>query len=126
MLLIAYDGDWKRGLELAAKARSQNPHHPGWYCFVPIFDAYRKRDFRAALEFALSVHMPGFWRAQCALAMTYGQLGEPEPARAALQDLLKIQPNFATDPRAELEKWHDAAMIDHMVEGLRKASLEAA
>jgi serine/threonine protein kinase/tetratricopeptide (TPR) repeat protein len=125
-LLIAFDGDWKRGLELAEKARSLNPHHPGWYWFVPIFDAYRKHDYRAALEFALQVHMPGFWRAQCSLAMIYGQLGEPEPARAGLQELLKIQPNFATNPRAELEKWHDAAMIDHMVEGLRKAGLEIA
>ena len=123
-LVIAYDGNWKRGLELAEKARSLNPHHPGWYWFVPIFDAYRNRDYRAALEYALNVNMPGFWRAQCALAMTYGQLGESGPARAALRELLKISPNFATNPRAELEKWHDAAMIDHILDGLRKAGLQ--
>jgi TolB-like protein len=123
-MLIAYDGNWKRGLELSERARSLNPHHPGWYWFVPILDAYNRHDYRAALEFALKVNMPGFWRTQCALAICYGQLGELQPARAALQELLKIRPNFAIAPRDELEKWHDAALIDNMLDGLRKAGLE--
>jgi serine/threonine protein kinase/tetratricopeptide (TPR) repeat protein len=123
-MLIAYDGNWKRGLELSERARSLNPHHPGWYWFVPILDAYNRHDYRAALEFALKVNMPGFWRTQCALAICYGQLGELQPARAALQGLLKIRPNFAIAPRDELEKWHDAALIDNMLDGLRKAGLE--
>jgi hypothetical protein len=49
-----------------------------------------------------------------------------EPARAALRELLKIRPNFAIAPREELEKWHDAAMIDHNLNGLRQAGLEIA
>jgi tetratricopeptide (TPR) repeat protein len=122
--MFAYDGDWKRGMELSEKARSLNPHHPGWYWFVPFYDAYNKRDYRAALQYALKVNMPGFWRAQCALAAAYGQLGEWEPARNALRELLVIRPNFATTPREELEKWHDAALIDHLLEGLRKAGLK--
>ncbi|MGC2719933.1 MAG: protein kinase [Candidatus Acidiferrales bacterium] len=124
-LLIAYDGNWKRGLELAEKARSLNPHHPGWYWFPPIFDAYNRRDYRAALDNALKVNMPGFWRTQLALAMSYGQLGELEPARAAVQGMVRSSPNFATAPRAELEKWHDAEMVDHILDGLRKAGLES-
>jgi len=40
--------------------------------------------------------------------------------------LLKIRPNFAIAPREELEKWHDAAMIDHNLNGLRQAGLEIA
>jgi serine/threonine protein kinase/tetratricopeptide (TPR) repeat protein len=124
--MFAYDGDWKRGMELSEKARSLNPHHPGWYWFVPLLDAYNKRDYRAALEYALKVNMPGFWRTQCTLAAAYGQLGELEPARSALRELLVIRPNFATAPRAELEKWHDPELIDHVLEGLRKAGLEIA
>ena len=124
--MIAYDGDWKRGMELSEKARSLNPHHPGWYWFTPYFDAYNRRDYRAALEFALKVNMPGFWRTHCALAAAYGQLGELEPARAALRELLAIRPNFAETPRAELEKWHDPELIDHVLNGLRKAGLAIA
>jgi TolB-like protein len=44
--LTAYAGDWERGGALSAKARSLNPHHPGWYWFVPCFDAYRKGEYR--------------------------------------------------------------------------------
>jgi serine/threonine protein kinase len=123
-LLIAWDGNWKRGLELAEKARTLNPHHPGWYWFVPNFDAYNRRDYRAALDYALKVNMPGFWRSQFALAIAYAQLGESGPARAALHELLKIRPSFAVSARAELEKWHDAAMVNHILEGLRKAGLQ--
>lgn len=42
--LIAYAGDWERGCALNERARSLNPQHPGWYWFVPFFDAYRKSD----------------------------------------------------------------------------------
>ena len=125
-MMFAYDGDWKRGMELSEKARSLNPHHPGWYWFVPYYDAYNKRDYRAALEYALKVNMPGFWRTQCTLAAAYGQLGELEAGRNALRELLLIRPNFATTSREELEKWHDAELTDHVHEGLRKAGLEIA
>jgi serine/threonine protein kinase/tetratricopeptide (TPR) repeat protein len=124
--IIAYDGDWKRGMELSEKARSLNPHHPGWYWFTPYYDAYNRRDYRAALEFASKVNMPGFWRTHCALAAAYGQLGEFEPARGALRELLAIRPNFAATARAELEKWHFPELIDHLLDGLRKAGLAIA
>ncbi len=85
---IAYAGDWERGCALAERARWLNPHHPGWYWFPSFFDAYRKSDYRGALEVALKINMPGFWRTQLALATAYGQLGEPEAARRAVRDLL--------------------------------------
>jgi len=50
--LFAYSGDWERGCAFSAKARSLNPHFPGWYWFTPLYDAYNKRDYRGALEFA--------------------------------------------------------------------------
>ena len=61
--LIAYAGDWERGGVLSAKARSLNPHHLGWYWFVPCFEAYRKGEYKTSLKFAYKVNMPGF----CAL-----------------------------------------------------------
>jgi hypothetical protein len=45
-----------------AEARSLNPHHPGWYWFVPCLDAYCRGEFKTSLEFAHKVNMPGFWR----------------------------------------------------------------
>ena len=124
--LTAYAGDWERGCALAERARSLNPHHPGWYWFPALFDAYRKADYRSALNIALKVNMPGFWRTNVALAATYAQLGELEAARKAVRDLLAVKPNFAFVAREEFEKWWDAELAEQLVEGLQKAGLEIA
>ena len=100
-LLIAFAGDWERGCALTEQARSLNPHHPGWYWFAPLFDAYRKGDYRGALDIALKINMPGFWRTQAALAAIYGQLSELDSARSAAR---KARNFAAADAiRAELE-----------------------
>jgi serine/threonine protein kinase/tetratricopeptide (TPR) repeat protein len=124
--LIAYAGEWERGCALAERARQLNPHHPGWYWFPAFFDAYRKSDYRGALDFALKVNMPGFWRTDLALAAAYGQLGEREAARNAVRDLLAVRPDFPAVAREELGKWWDPQLIEHLIDGLRKAGLEVA
>jgi serine/threonine protein kinase/tetratricopeptide (TPR) repeat protein len=123
-MLMAYAGDWERGCALTEQARSLNPHHPGWCWFPPLFDAYRKGDYRGALDLALKVNMPGFWRTQAALAATYGQMGEVESARGAARELLAIRPDFAGVAREELGKWWEAELIEDIIDGLRKAGLE--
>ena len=122
--LIAYAGDWERGCALVVRARELNPHHPGWYWFPSFFDAYRKRDYRGALEVALKVNMPGFWRTNFALATAYGQLGERKAASDAVRDLLAVRPDFAVVAREELAKWWDPQLVEHLIDGLRKAGLE--
>ena len=115
--LIAYDGDWERGCALAALARRLNPHHPGWYWFPLFFDAYRKSDYRGALDVALKINMPGFWRTNFALATAYGQLGDREAARNAVRDLLALRPDFPLVAREELGKWWDPELVEHLIDG---------
>jgi TolB-like protein/DNA-binding winged helix-turn-helix (wHTH) protein len=122
--LIAYAGDWERGRTLLAKARGLNPYHPGWYWFVPCFDAYRKGDYRLALEFAQKVNMPGFWRTNMALAAIYGQLDQREAARNALESLLEVRPGFAASSREDLAIWWQPDLVEHLIDGLRKAGLQ--
>jgi TolB-like protein len=124
--LIAYSGDWESGCALGARAMRLNPHHPGWYWFVFFFDKYRKSDYRGALDIAHKINMPGFWRTQLALATSYAQLGEREAARNAVRELLALRPDFALVAREELGKWWDAELIEHLIDGLRKAGLEIA
>ena len=122
-LQIAYDGDWERGCELAERALRLNPHYPGWYRLVFFFDAYRKGDYRSALNIALRVNMPSFWRTHLALACVYGQLGEREAAQDSVRKLLAIRPDFPSTAREELAKWWDLELTEHLSEGLRKAGL---
>jgi tetratricopeptide (TPR) repeat protein len=121
--LTAYAGDWERGGALSAKARSLNPHHPGWYWFVPCFDAYRQGEYKTSLEFAHKVNMPGFWRTQLAIAASSGQLGQQAAGNEALQTLLLQRPDIARLPHEELAIWWQPDMVEHLVAGLRKAGL---
>jgi TolB-like protein/Tfp pilus assembly protein PilF len=123
---IAYDGDWDYGCELSAKARSLNPHHPGWYWFVPCLDAYRKGDYRLSLEFARKVNMPSLWRTCAVMAAAFGQLGEIESARIPLQTLLSRRPNFQAEARKDLAIFWGPDLVEGLIEGLGKAGLEIA
>jgi serine/threonine protein kinase/tetratricopeptide (TPR) repeat protein len=123
---IAYAGDWERGCALAERATRLNPNHPGWYWFPLFFNAYRQRDYQGALDAVLKVNMPGFWRTHFALAAAYAQLGERDAASNAVRELLTIRPDFPVVARDELRKWWDAELIQHLIDGLRKAGLEIA
>jgi adenylate cyclase len=122
--LTAYSGEWERGCALVERARSLNPHHPGWYWFAHLLDAYRKRDYHRAAEIGRKINMPRFWRTNVALAAAYGQLDETEAARKAVQALLALRPDFALVGREELAKWWDPELVEHLIDGLRKAGLE--
>ena len=124
--MMAFAGDWERGCALAEQARGLNPHHPGWYWFPSFFDAYRKGDYRGALDVGFKVNMPGFWRTNVAFAAAYGQLGEREAAEKALKDLLALRPEFATRAREELAKWWEPELVQHLMDGLHNAGLETA
>ena len=125
-MLTAYAGDWERGCAMSEQARTLNPHHPSWYWFTPLFDAYRKGDYRGALNISQRVNMPTFWRTNVALAAIYGHLGEQQPARQAVQALLTVRPNFATVGRQECLKWWQPELVEKLMDDLRKAGLETA
>ena len=123
-MLTAFAGDWERGCAMSEKARGLNPQHPGWYWFAPLFDAFRKQEYRLALDLAQKVNMPNFWRTNIVLAATYGHLGEAGPAGQALQMLVAARPEFATSTEEECSKWWNPELVDQITEGLSKAGLK--
>ena len=125
-LLLGCAGDWEHGCAVADSAMRLNPHFPGWYRLTTIFNAYRTHDYRAAIDGALRIQMPGYFWTSVACAAAFGQLGETRPARKALAELLAIRPEFATAGREELGKWFEPDLAEHFLDGLRKAGLEAA
>ena len=124
---MLHEGDWERGCALVERARQLNPNHPGWYWFAAFWDAYRKQDYRGALEVALKINMPGDFYVPAVIAAAYGQLGELDAARTALRQLLAMKPDFAATAREEFEKWFGPGeLVEHFLDGLRKAGLEIA
>jgi serine/threonine-protein kinase len=121
--MIAYAGDWEYGVAVVERAKQLNPHHPGWYHYLAVYDAYRRHNYRSALANALKVNMPGYYWPHATLAAVYGQLGEEQRARAALRELHALLPNFGAMAREEYGKWNDAEFTEHLLDGLRKAGL---
>ena len=125
-VLLAYTGEWERGCALARRGRELNSRHPGWLWFPDAFNAYRLRDYPAALDAGLKVNLPGYYWFHLALAATYAQLGQQALAAKALSDLLVIRPEFAPVARMEISKWlgSDPELVEHFIDGLRKAGLD--
>ena len=122
--LIAFSGDWDYGCDIVQRVMQLNPHHPAWYWLAVVWNAYRKSDYSAALSAALKFNLPGNYYHYQYLAMVYGQLGEHDAARKALDWLISLKPDFAVAARSELGKWFDTELTTHAIEGLRKAGLE--
>ena len=123
-IMIAYSGDWDEGCAQIEAARRLNPHHPSWYLLPLACNAYRKGDYHGALEFALKINLPGYFYAHLTRAAAYGQLGHLESARKALHEMLSLRPDMATAARQELTKWWDPDLVEHIIDGLRRAGLK--
>ena len=58
-------------------------------------------------------------------AMSYGQLGRTAEGRDAVAEIIKRKPNFGEDVRNDFRRRNlPEPVIEHIVEGLRKAGLQ--
>ncbi|MGQ0737319.1 MAG: protein kinase domain-containing protein [Acidobacteriota bacterium] len=121
--LITFTGDWERGVSLIRRAMELNPHHPRWYELILGVNEYRLADYRAAVQEIVKANVPETFWTSALLAAAYGQLGEATAASHALSDLLGQKDDFARTGRELLGKFLDARLVDHVMEGLRKAGL---
>jgi TolB-like protein/Tfp pilus assembly protein PilF len=122
--LLTYSGDAERGLALAARAKQLNPHHPGWYWYADVYDAFARGDNRGTIALARRVNMPGHFGAPMMIAAACGLLGERETAGRALRELLAHRPDFAATARQEARKWWASDYVERLIDGISKAGLE--
>jgi adenylate cyclase len=123
-LLLALSGHWDRGCQVANTAMQLNPHFPGWYWLPTVFNTYRTRDYCASIDAALRINMPGYFWGPATLAAALGQLDDRQRAQKSVNELLAIRPDFETAAREEFAKWFDHELVDHYLDGLRKAGLK--
>jgi TolB-like protein/Tfp pilus assembly protein PilF len=126
-LLIAFSGEWDRGLALEQRAMALNPHFPDW-CYLPFFyNHYRKGEYEAALQALKRINMPEDPWPQMGIAATCGQLNQQEMARAAIELVRKHQPLYLDLKyyREDADKWFaDTSIVEQLLEGLRKLGLK--
>lgn len=117
-------GDSDRAVELVGQAMTMNPHHPGWYHFVPFTSSYRRREYAEALVHAKRINMPLFPWSQLSSAAAAGQLGRAPEARASLDALARTHPHFLEpgNVRDDWGRWiWDPELLDRLIEGVEKA-----
>ena len=124
--LMGYAGDWERGVELTTKAMELNPHHPGWYRFTTFFNSYHQKRYEEALAIVQKMNLSEYFATHYATAIAQAQLGNISEAQGAVQECLRLWPEFEQGILSNLEKWMYAQpdLIEHIVEGLELAGLD--
>jgi tetratricopeptide (TPR) repeat protein len=124
-ILVAYSGDWEKGMSLMAKAIELNPHHQTWYHFAYFYDAYRQGLDEEALAAAQKLNLPEFFWAHQVLAAAHAQLGMTDKATDAIAALLELYPGYTIADMIDMHRTynHGDDLITRMADGLRKAGL---
>ena len=102
------------------------PYPPGWVRMAIFLDYYAHERYEEALAEMQAARVPNDFRAPLFLAAVYGQLGRPEDAKPALEELQRRWKLPVSDLRSELIERHAQApgLTDHLLEGLAKAGLD--
>jgi len=115
-------GQWKRGLALMEKGMKLNPYHPRWFHLASFMYYYRRGEYEDAIDEALKFNYPELFWDPLMRAAAFGQMGRAFEARTAVGELLKLVPDFANHgPRLIGRYVKVDAMVDKIIEGLRKA-----
>ena len=124
-LLIVHACEFDRGAAITQRAMDLNPHHAGWYHFAPLWRDFKAGEYEKALSHANQINMPELFWQYLAVASICGHLGRGREAEIAVRDLLRVDPEFRTHGRQNIENWHFASgLLEPLLEGLRKAGLE--
>jgi TolB-like protein/Flp pilus assembly protein TadD len=122
-ILMGFSGDWERGISLTERGMQLNANHPGWHLMTAWHNAYRVKDYPKALELALKLNAPKNPWVQRSLTVSYAQLDRSAEARNALRDLLALVPDYAQVAHEMHSRWLEPELVEHMMDGLRKAGL---
>ena len=121
---MALYGEWKRGLSLLKKGIQLNPYHPTWFHLAFYMDCYRRGDYENALSEALQFNYPELYLDPLMRAAVLAQLDRPNAARTAVDQLLRLEPDFKGRGRQLISHYLKVDdLVDKIIEGLQKAGV---
>ena len=125
---LAYGGESEAAIAEAQKAIRLSPHDPELFHFLlgigtAHFVAGRYED---AVEWAKKViqERPDVPSGHRLLAASYGQIGQTDSAKAALEGVLRLAPGMSVDMVEKTIFFKVREHSDRFLEGLRKAGLK--
>jgi adenylate cyclase len=119
---LSFAGRPDEAIELIEKAQRLNPASRRWYAWQlagALYVARRYEDAITALRKGTPLVAMGYrW-----LAVSCGQLGREQDARAAAEEYLRRTPDYSLASHLRTMPFQHAEDREHYVEGLRKAGL---
>ena len=122
--LMTLLGDWKRGPALIRKAIRFNPYYNIIVHYALWVDWVRQEDYERAHLETLNFRTPLLFWDPLMKASSFGHLGRVEEGKRAVENLLKLKPDFPTRGRVLIKhyiKFED--IVERLIEGLRKSGL---
>jgi adenylate cyclase len=121
---LALWGEWERGLSLLKQGMEGNPYYPRWFHLVLFADHYLRGEYGNALAEALKCNYQELFLYPVMRAAALAQMGREREAKAAVDELLRLVPDFATCGRRLIGVYVKVDQVaDAIIEGLRKAGL---
>ena len=121
---MALYGQWDRGLSLLKKGMKLNPYHPSWFHLAFFMYHYHRGEYENAFAEALKFNFPGLYLDPMMRAAALSRLGRQAEAKAAVSQLLKLEPDFATRGRWLISRYVKIDdLVDRVIEGLGNAGL---
>ena len=123
--LLTLLGDWKRGPALIQKAIEKNPYNQDVIAHYALWINWiGRRDYEKAYAETLNFKMPLLFLDPLMKAVTLGLLGRIEEGKKAVEDLLKLKPNFSTHGRLLIKRYIKFDDIyRRVIEGLSQVGL---
>ena len=125
--LMAYAGEWERGVTWIEKAMRLNPYSRPWTRHAVCINWFRLGDYEKAYQESLNFKSSYLYGEPLLKAAACGHLGKIEEGQACVRHLLELKPEFRKRGRVLLGgfiKFDD--IVDRIIEGLEKLSLKIA
>jgi TolB-like protein len=127
-LALAYCGRWEAAARAAQRALRLSPRDPlaAIYCGIAAYAHYVGRNYEEAMRLAREGirQRSDFVGAHRVITAAASMAGQGDTARAALQELRRVQPNISLDWIAEKMPIKQDGEREHYLEGFRRAGLK--
>jgi adenylate cyclase len=115
-------GQNEPALNSLARAMRLNPLYPDWYLWYLMSVHFYVGDYVKAVDTAMS--MRDLSEVHRLLASSYAHLGMMDEARDHAAQLMAVHPNFSVEHWRTVAPIKDEAVLERLIDGLRKAGLE--
>src|SRR5262249_32460321 len=122
--LATYRGRPAEGLEWMDRAVRLNPYPPPWFGSSRSMALYCLHRYEEAATILARESNPDAWILAYLLA-SYGQLGRSADAETQDARFREQRPKLSLLQVAAIEPYENAADLDHLLEGLRKAGVSS-